>query len=211
MRNVIVSNIMSIDGYFEGPGRNVMALPMDGFFDEQNLERLRASDTVLYGATTYRLMLGYWPRVAADPSASPVVAANPALAELHRETALRLQDTPKIVVSDSMAASDTGPWATTTEIVRRAEAHRAIAALKEQPGRDILIFGSHILWNDLAAAGLIDELHLMIGARALGGGTPIFAGALPPMRLLDVRRRDGSDNVLVRYRMTASTRSERAA
>ena len=201
MRNVIVSNIMSIDGYFEGPGRNVMALPMDGFFDEQNLERVRAADTVLYGATTYRLMLGYWPRVAADP----------ALADLHREIALRLQDTPKIVVSDSMAASDTGPWATTTTIVRRAEAPRAIAALKEQPGRDILIFGSHILWNDLAAAGLVDELHLMIGAGALGGGTPIFAGALPAMRLLDVRRRDGSDNVLARYRMTASTRSERAA
>jgi hypothetical protein len=37
MRQLIVANIMSLDGYFEGPGGNVMALPMDDFFDEHNL------------------------------------------------------------------------------------------------------------------------------------------------------------------------------
>ena len=52
MRKLIVSNIMSLDGYFEGPEKNVLALPMDGFFDEHNLERLRAADTLLLGATT---------------------------------------------------------------------------------------------------------------------------------------------------------------
>jgi hypothetical protein len=52
MRKLIVANIMSLDGYFEGPGGNVMVLPMDGFFDEHNLERLRAADTLLLGATT---------------------------------------------------------------------------------------------------------------------------------------------------------------
>lgn len=46
MRKLVVSNIMSLDGHFEGPGRNVMALPMDGFFDEHNLERLRTADTL---------------------------------------------------------------------------------------------------------------------------------------------------------------------
>jgi hypothetical protein len=58
MRKLIVSNIMSLDGYFEGPGRDVMALPMDGFFDEQNLERLRAADTLLLGAATYTGLKG---------------------------------------------------------------------------------------------------------------------------------------------------------
>ena len=76
MRKLIVSNIMSLDGYFEGPGGNVMALPMDGFFDEHNLERLRAADTLLLGATTYTGLKGYWPAVAADPRVSPAVAAN---------------------------------------------------------------------------------------------------------------------------------------
>jgi hypothetical protein len=53
MRKLVVVNIMSLDGYVAGPGGNVMALPMDGFFDEHNLERLRAADTLLLGATTY--------------------------------------------------------------------------------------------------------------------------------------------------------------
>ena len=67
MRKLIVANIMSLDGYFEGSGKDVMALPMDGFFDEHNLERLRAADTLLLGATTYMGMRGFWPAVADDP------------------------------------------------------------------------------------------------------------------------------------------------
>ena len=58
MRKLVVSNIMSLDGYVAGPGGNVMVLPMDGFFDEQNLERLRAADTLLLGATTYMGLKG---------------------------------------------------------------------------------------------------------------------------------------------------------
>jgi hypothetical protein len=77
MRKLIVANIMSLDGYFEGPGGSVMALPMDDFFDAHNLERLRAADTLLLGATTYMGLKGHWPAVAADPGVSPAVAANP--------------------------------------------------------------------------------------------------------------------------------------
>jgi hypothetical protein len=76
MRKLIVSNIVSLDGYFEGPNGNVMALPMDGFFDEHNLERQRAADTLLLGARTYLGSKGYWPAVAEDPTASPAVADN---------------------------------------------------------------------------------------------------------------------------------------
>jgi dihydrofolate reductase len=105
-----------------------------------------------------------------------------------------------VVVSDSLSADDTAPWTETTSIVRRADAHRAIAELKDQPGKDILMFGSRTLWNDLLVAGLVDELHLMVGASVLGGGTPAFnTGPVPPLRLVDTRRRDGSDNLLLRY------------
>jgi hypothetical protein len=53
MRKLIVSNIMSLDGYFEGPGKDVMVLPLDEAFDAYNAERLRAADTLLPGRTTY--------------------------------------------------------------------------------------------------------------------------------------------------------------
>ena len=53
MRKLIVSNIMSLDGYYTGPDNNVMVLPMDQAFDAYNAERLRAADTLLLGRTTY--------------------------------------------------------------------------------------------------------------------------------------------------------------
>jgi dihydrofolate reductase len=206
MRKVIVANIMSLDGYYEGPGGNVMALPMDGFFDEHNLERLRAADTLLLGARTYSGLKGYWPAVADNPEVSPAVAANPAVADIHRETGQRNNEIQKVVVSDSLTADDTAPWSDTTTIVRRADARRAIAELKGRQGKDILMFGSRTLWNDLLGVGLVDELYLMVGARLLGGGTPAFgAGPFPALRLVDTERRDGSDNLLLRYEVSAAT------
>lgn len=207
MRKLIVCNIMSLDGYIEGPGGNVMVLPMDDFFDEHNLERLRAADTLLLGATTFTGLKGYWPAVADNPEVSPAVAANPDVADIHREIGMRNNDIRKVVVSDSLTADDTAPWTDTTTIVRRADAQRAVAELKDQPGKDILMIGSRTLWNDLLVAGLVDELHLMIGAAVIGGGTPAF-GEEPvgPLQLVSTRRRDGSDNVLLRYEVVSGNK-----
>jgi dihydrofolate reductase len=83
--------------------------------------------------------------------------------------------------------------------VRRADAHQAVADLKASEGRDILVFGSHVLWNELLTAGLVDELHLMIGSAFLGEGIPVFAGERTELRLLDVRRLDDSQLILARY------------
>ncbi|MEV7802379.1 dihydrofolate reductase family protein [Microbispora sp. NPDC088329] len=202
MRKLIVSAIMSLDGYVEGPGGDVMALPMDDFFDAHNLERQRAADTLLLGATTYMGLKAYWPAVADNPALSPAVVNNPAVADVHREIGRRNNELRKVVVSDSLTEQDTAPWTDSTTIVRRAGAHKVVAELKSRPGRDILMFGSRTLWNDLLVAGLVDELHLMVGAAVLGGGTAAFAGPVPPLRLLETRRRDGSENVILRYAVT---------
>ncbi len=204
MRNLIVTNIMSLDGYIEGPGGNVMALPMDDFFNEYNLERLRAADTLLLGATTYMGFKGYWPAVAENPGLSPAVVSNPDAADLQREIGLLNNEIEKVVVSDSLTRKDTVPWTATTTVVRRADAHEAVADLKERPGKDILMFGSRTVWNGLLLAGLVDELHLMIGGSILGGGTPAFsAGQVKSLRLLDARRKPGSENLVLRYEVPA--------
>ncbi|MPZ51808.1 MAG: deaminase [Acidimicrobiia bacterium] len=199
MSKLIVSNIMSLDGYVEGPGGNMMVLPMDGFFDSYNLERLRTAGTLLLGATTYTGLKGYWPQVAQDPTVSPAVAADPTVAEIHRETGTRNNQIAKIVISDSLTDDDTAPWTDTTTIVARAEAHSAVTALKEQAVDDILVFGSSILWNDLLTGGLVDELHLMVGSAAVGGGKPAFTGPVPSMKLLESRSEKNSENILLRY------------
>jgi dihydrofolate reductase len=196
MRKLIVINIMSLDGYYEGPGKNVMALfdyrwdyPTDESFDAYNAERLRAADTLLLGRASYEGFKGFWPSVADDPNATPI----------QREISRLNNAIDKVVVSDSLTSEETAPWHN-TRIIRRADAHEQIAELKRQPGKDILVFGSHTLWNDLLAHDLVDELHLMIGPVVLSAGTPVFDA--PPnasLRLIDTRTWDGSGNVLVRY------------
>ncbi|MDQ4059368.1 MAG: dihydrofolate reductase family protein [Actinomycetota bacterium] len=194
MRKLIVCNIISLDGYFEGPGNDVMALPFDPAFDDYNAERLRAADTLLQGRTTFEQSKSYWPSIAADPTVRPV----------EREISGLFNDIEKIVVSDSLTPKETPPWQD-TRIFRRAEAHHQIAELKHKPGKDILVIGSHKLWNDLLSGGLIDELHLMIGAGVLGAGTPAFEGGSPvALELLESRTLDGSQLVLTRYGVRAN-------
>ena len=189
MRKLIVCNIMSLDGYYEGQGKNVMVLPMDEAFDAYCAERLRAADTLLLGRTTYDGFKGFWPSVADDPSFTPT----------QREISRRDNEIDKVVVSDSLTSDETAPWHN-TRIVGRADAHEQIAELKRQTGGEILMFGSHTLWSDLLANGLVDELHLMIGPVVVGGGTPVFDGQPPvSLQLAGTRTWDGSGNVLVRY------------
>jgi dihydrofolate reductase len=200
MRKLIVTNIVSLDGYHEGPGGDVMALPLDHSFDAYNAERLRAADTLLLGRNTYDGFKSFWPRQAdnTDPALVEALAGDQERLATIREISRLNNAIEKVVVSDSLTEDDTDPWRDTTRIVRRSEAHQQIAELKQRSGGDILVFGSRTLWNDLLAAGLVDELHIMVGCVILGDGTPAFSTPAP-LRLLGARTFDGSDNILVRY------------
>ena len=189
MRKLIVANIVSVDGFYSGPNDDVMAMPFDTTFSDYNLERLRAADTLLLGRRSFEGFRDYWPAIADDPDQPPV----------EREISRLDNAIEKVVVSDRLTDADLGPWTGTTRIVRRADAHDAVSDLKRAPGREILMFGSHVLWNDLFLAGLVDELHLMIGSAFLGDGVPVFSGPRTGVRLLDVRQSGASQLILARY------------
>jgi dihydrofolate reductase len=189
VRKLIVANIVSVDGFYSGPNDDVMAMPFDTTFSDYNLERLRAADTLLLGRRTFEGFRAYWPRIADDPDQPPV----------EREISTLDNAIAKVVVSDTLTDADLGPWADTTRIVRRADAHDAVANLKRARGREILMFGSHVLWNDLLRAGLVDELHLMVGSAFLGDGIPVFTGPRTGLRLLDVGQLGDSQLILARY------------
>jgi len=190
VRKIIVYNVISLDGYHTGPGNDVSVMfPMMGkVFDTYNAELLRQADVHLVGRLSFELFQSFWPKVAENPDSEEWTPEQ-------REMSNAGESVKAIVVSDTL----TGNWPD-IRIVRRADAYQQIAELKRQPGKDILITGSRTLWNDLLAHDLIDEIHLMIGNRVLGAGVPVFVGRHDAsLRLIDIRRWEDSDNVLLRY------------
>ena len=194
MRAVIVSNIMSVDGYYEGPGRNMMVLNMDSAFDAYNLERISAAGTVLLGARSFEGFSSYWPGIA-DAPADP---ENRALDGTNRGISRVYNTLPKVVVSDTFTVAADSPWQHQTTVVPRDGVRGWLESARTEEAGDILVFGSRAMWNGLLADGLVDELHLMVSPNAVGSGTPILDSAVE-LDLVEARRFPGSSNVLLRY------------
>ncbi len=66
MRKLIVCNLISLDGFFSGPGGDVGVMPFGAGFSDYNAQRLRAADTLLLGRTTHQAFRAYWPAVSQD-------------------------------------------------------------------------------------------------------------------------------------------------
>ena len=197
MRTVLVTNIVSLDGYYAGRDGNPLVLNMDAAFDAYNLERMRSAGTILLGRRSFEMFSSYWPTIAEAPE-DPT---NRAVSPINREFSRRYDTVPKLVVSDSLEVPADNPWHDTTEVVPRVAITSRLPAERASNGGDIVIFASRTMWNPLLENGVVDELHLMVGPNAIRAGIPLF-DAPTQLSLIEGRRLDRSDNALVRYATT---------
>jgi dihydrofolate reductase len=181
VRKVNLFMMVSLDGYFEGPGHDLSWHNVDSEFNEFAVKQLESTGTLLFGRATYQLMAGYWPTEAAKKD-DPVVAG-------------LMNSAEKLVASRTLEGVS---WENSSLI--RGDVCEAVAGLKGGQGKDIAIFGSNNLCVSLMEKGLVDEFRIMVNPVAIGGGTPLFKGTKGKigLKLEDVRQ-FRSGNVLLRY------------
>jgi dihydrofolate reductase len=189
MRSVVVMMSVSVDGYIEGPHREIDWHLVDDELHGHFNQVLRRMGAFLDGRRTYELMAGFWPTADQDPSSSrPMVE----FAQIWRHM-------PKIVFSRTLQHAD---WNAT--IMRTVDPEQ-ILELKQQPGGDLALGGA-----DLAAAfrrhDLIDEYRLYVHPVVLGRGKPLFQpeDITTNLRLIESRG-FGNGVVLLHYRRPAAT------
>lgn len=181
MRKVILFNMITLDGFFEGPNREIDWHNVDAEFNVFAIDQLKVADLLLFGRVTYEMMAGYW-------STAEAINDDP-------DVAARMNAIAKVVFSKTLPQA---AWNNTRLV--KDHAAEELTKLKGQPGQDILIFGSARLASTLTAAGLIDEYRVIINPVLLGGGTPLFQGLHGRLKLKLLQSRTfASGNVLLYY------------
>jgi len=181
MRKVIFFNLTSLDGYFEGPDRDINWHNVDDEFNEFAIQQTGKFGAFLFGRVTYELMASYWPTEAAKRD-------DPMIARL-------MNSLPKIVFSKTLEKVE---WENTKLV--KDNFVEEVLKLKQQPGKDIAIFGSSDLAVTFIEHNLIDEFRIMVNPVVLGEGKILFSGIKSKLNLKLVKTRTfQSGNVLLYY------------
>jgi dihydrofolate reductase len=159
MRKLVSFFHVSLDGYVAGLNGEMDWIKVDDEIFEHVGDRINDSDTALYGRVTWQMMEGYWPTAADQPNAS----------KHDIEHAAWYRKAEKIVLSKSMQ----GEQLPNTTFISEDVEHR-IKAIKQQDGKEILIFGSPSATHSLLQYDLIDEFWLFVNPILLGEGMPLF-------------------------------------
>ncbi|MBI3646681.1 MAG: dihydrofolate reductase [Acidobacteriales bacterium] len=182
MREVIVFNQVTLDGYFaDMNGDMSWAHKQDAEWKAFVQENASGGGELLFGRITYELMASYWPTPLAMKN-DPVVAE-------------RMNHLPKVVFSRTL---DRASW-NNTKLVKGGMAAE-IRKMKKEPGKDMVIFGSGSIVSQLAQEGLIDEYQIALNPVVLGKGKTMFDGIKEKLHLkLTKTRAFANGNVLLCY------------
>jgi dihydrofolate reductase len=175
--------LTSLDGFSEGPNGEFNWAVVDEEFNDFALRQLDDAEALGFGRATYEHMAAHWPTDRARDN-------DPAMTT-------RMNTKPKLVFSTTLAQAD---WSNTTVIA--GDAVDQVEALKSAPGGELLVLGSAHLTAHFAAAGVLDELRIMVCPIAIGQGHSLFEDLKDrlALTLAHVRQFD-SGNVLLTYRL----------
>ena len=172
---LVVTDFVTIDGVMEGPGmdehrdgKNAWALRVqDDESVEFNQTQIFEAEALLLGRTTYQIWAAFWPTRPPE-----------------EDLARKLNEMPKYVVSKTMKAVD---WSNTTQI--SGDVASEVTKLKDQPGGDLLVYGSADLVDELLRHDLIDEYRLLFYPVILGSGKRLFREGIDThhLRLVSLR------------------------
>jgi len=198
MRKIVVSEFMSLDGVVQAPGGKDE--DTDGGFTQggwtwpywhddigaEFFQAMSESDALLLGRKTWQIHGGAFEPMVNDPFGDA------------------MNTVQKYVVSTTLI--DASAWRNSTLI--KDDVVEQVRALKEQPGKNILMDGSSVLIHTLAQNGMIDEYSLLIYPVVLGGGKKVFAdGSRTNLRLLESKSFP-TGVTLMRYAVERSTSGE---
>jgi dihydrofolate reductase len=161
MKRLIVSNLMSLDGFVAGPTGELDWFVHEGFlkgteFGQYAREVISSVDAILLGRLTYEEFASYWPMATED---DPVITE-------------RINNLPKVVFSRTLEKVEWGKW-NNARLVRDHAADE-VRRMKGEPGKDLVIYGSATLVSSLMREGLIDEFQIFVQPVVLGKGKPEF-------------------------------------
>jgi len=161
-RKVILFIHASLDGFVAGPNGETDWITIDDEIFKDSNVLANTADIALYGRATFQMMESYWPTVLTN--------SNSTAAEL--EHAIWMEGVKKIVFSTSLEGVE---WNNTRLIKGNFE--KEMINLKQQPGRNMIIFGSPCLAHSFMERGLIDQFRINVNPVVLGEGIPLFTDA----------------------------------
>ena len=187
MRNLILQEFVSVDGMAAGAKDSVDFIPAatngDRSFARRQEGFIDSIDTILLGRKTFEMFAAYWPNVTSGED---------------KPLADKLNALPRIVFSTTLDRAPWGDWDDARVV--RTEAAKEIERLKQQPGKDMVIWGSLSLAQSLISDGLIDEYQLIVCPVVLVEGRRLFddSAHAGEMHLLSTRSFDRG-TVLLSY------------
>ncbi|MBL7811101.1 MAG: dihydrofolate reductase family protein [Bacteroidetes bacterium] len=168
MKKLISFMHISLDGFVAGPNGEMDWITLNNEIFDHVGRRIQRENTAMYGRVTYELMESYWPTAADKP--------NPTKHE--KEHSAWYKTARKVVISRSLQNADLPD---TTILSNHLP--ESIHALKQEPGNEMLLFGSPSATHALLDLNLIDGFWLFLNPILLGEGIPLFAGVKDKTKL----------------------------